>query len=55
MQGTIYFKIGAWNCWYHPAYKTWGATLFRAGRRLLIVDGKHSKEELEEAINQIKL
>jgi hypothetical protein len=47
------FEIDDRNCWYNPVYKNWGATLSRVGRQLLVVDHKHSKEELERAINQI--
>jgi transcription initiation factor IIE alpha subunit len=36
-------------------YKTWGGTISCAGRQLLEVDNKRSKEKLMEEINQIEL
>jgi hypothetical protein len=35
-------------------YKTWGGTLSCAGRQLLEVDNKRSKEKLMEEINQYR-
>jgi hypothetical protein len=47
------FTYSAFNCWYHKLYKTWGATLSRAGRQMIIFDGRHSLEDLKWAIDSI--
>jgi hypothetical protein len=47
---TPTFTYLGFRCWFHPTYKTWGGTLSRAGRQMIIFDGRHSKKELMRAI-----
>ena len=54
IQNKIEFKYLGWTCWQNDSHGNWGAVLSQKGLRPIVVDGKRSKEELLEAIQQAR-
>jgi hypothetical protein len=51
-RNKIEFDYQGWHCWQNDTTGEWGAILSRKGERPVVIDGRRSKEELIEAINE---
>jgi len=50
----IEFDYQGWHCWQNDSTGDWGAILSMKGKQPVVIDGRGSKKELIEEIDEIE-